>query len=177
MIEGRLSIAYRRKLLPSLGKANPASENEINSLEFVACGQPLPSYEIRIVDSTNRELPEREVGQLQFKGPSATTGYFRNSESTRDLFDGDWLNSGDLAYIASGDIYLTSRTKDIIIRGGHNIYPYQTEEAIGDIPGIRKGCVAIIGSTDPASGTERIIVMAETRETDEAAIGGTKTKY
>ena len=152
----------------TLGKAIKASENETNCLEFVACGQPLSSYEIRIVDSTGRELPEREVGQLQFKGPSATSGYFRNSESTRDLFEGDWLNSGDLAYIAGGDIYLTSRTKDIIIRGGHNIYPYQTEEAIGDISGIRKGCVAIIGSTDTTSGTERIIVIAETRETDAA---------
>lgn len=171
---GPIIDCVQAETFTTLGKANPASENEINSLEFVACGQPLPSYEIRIVDSTSRELPEREVGQLQFKGPSATTGYFRNSESTRDLFDGDWLNSGDLAYIASGDIFLTSRTKDIIIRGGHNIYPYQTEEAIGNIPGIRKGCVAIIGSTDPASGTERIIVMAETRETDEAAIEALK---
>ncbi len=171
---GPIIDCVQAETFTTLGKANPASENEINSLEFVACGQPLPSYEIRIVDSTSRELPEREVGQLQFKGPSATTGYFRNSESTRDLFDGDWLNSGDLAYIASGDIYLTSRTKDIIIRGGHNIYPYQTEEAIGNIPGIRKGCVAIIGSTDPASGTERIIVMAETHETDEAVIEALK---
>lgn len=171
---GPIIDCVQAETFTTLGKANPASENEINSLEFVACGQPLPSYEIRIVDSTSRELPEREVGQLQFKGPSATTGYFRNSESTRDLFDGDWLNSGDLAYIARGDIYLTSRTKDIIIRSGHNIYPYQTEEAIGNIPGIRKGCVAIIGSTDPASGTERIIVMAETRETDEAVIEALK---
>ena len=152
----------------TLNKAMPASEDETNYFEFVACGQPLFGYEIRIVDPSGRELPEREVGQLQFKGPSATTGYFRNSESTQDLFDGEWLNSGDLAYIAAGDIYLTSRTKDIIIRGGRNIYPYQTEEAIGDISGIRKGCVAIIGSTDPASGTERIIVLAETRETDKS---------
>ncbi len=160
----------------SSGKANPTSENETNCLEFVACGQPLPGYEIRIVDSTGRELPEREVGQLQFKGPSATSGYFRNSESTKELFDGDWLNSGDLAYIAGGDIYLTSRTKDIIIRGGHNIYPYQTEEAIGDIPSIRKGCVAIIGSTDTTTGTERIIVLAETRETNAAAMEILKQK-
>ncbi len=152
----------------ALGKATPADDIKTNCLEFVACGQPLSSYEIRIVDSSGRELPEREVGQLQFKGPSATTGYFRNSESTQNLFDGDWLNSGDLAYIAGGDIYLTGRTKDIIIRAGHNIYPYQTEEAIADISGIRKGCVAIIGSTDPTSGTERIIVIAETRESDTA---------
>ena len=160
----------------SSGKAIPTDEKDASGLEFVACGQPLPGYQIRIVDSTGRELPEREVGQLQFQGPSATKGYFRNSDSTNKLFDGDWLNSGDLAYIAGGDAYLTSRTKDIIIRGGHNIYPYQTEEAIGDISGIRKGCIAIIGSTDPTTGTERIIVIAETRETDAAAKEALKQK-
>ena len=160
----------------SYGKAIPAEESDSNSLEFVACGQPLSGYEIRIVDSRGRELPEREVGQLQFQGPSATNGYFRNPESSRELFDGDWLNSGDLAYVASGDIYLTSRTKDIIIRSGHNIYPYQTEDAIGEIPEIRKGCVAIIGSTDSITGTERIVVLAETRETDAVTLESIKRK-
>ena len=150
--------------LVSFGKAVKTDSSDKKVLEFVACGQPLPGYQMRIVDSAGRELPEREVGQLQFQGPSATKGYFRNTEASNKLFDGDWLNSGDLAYIASGDAYLTSRTKDIIIRAGRNIYPYQTEEAIGDIPKIRKGCVTIIGSTDPTSGTEQIVVIAETRE-------------
>jgi 1-acyl-sn-glycerol-3-phosphate acyltransferase len=137
-------------------------------LEFVACGQPLPGYQMRIVDEAGRELPEREQGRLEFQGPSATSGYLHNPEATQRLFDGDWLDSGDLAYIAEGDVYLTGRVKDIIIRGGRNIYPHELEEVVGDISGIRKGCVAVFGSTDHASGTERLIVVAETRERDDA---------
>ena len=155
----------QRDAFESSGEAVPAAVEDARALEFVACGQPLPGYQIRIVDPSGREQPERNEGRLEFRGPSATSGYFRNPDATRKLFDGEWLDSGDLAYIVGGDIYLTRRIKDVIIRGGRNLYPYELEEAIGDIPGIRKGCVAVFGSTDPASGTERLIVIAETRET------------
>jgi len=151
------------------GKAVPVSDAAQGALEFVACGQPLSGYQIRIVDAAGRELPERQEGRLEFQGPSATSGYLHNPEATRRLFDGAWLDSGDLAYVVEGDVYLSSRVKDIIIRGGRNISPYELEEAVGDIPGIRKGCVAVFGSPDPASGTERVIVVAETREEDAAA--------
>ena len=62
-------------------------------------------------------------------------------------------------------VYLTGRAKDIIIRAGRNIYPQELEEAVGEIPGVRRGCVAVFGSPDPVSGTERLVVLAETRET------------
>ena len=61
-------------------------------------------------------------------------------------------------------VYITGREKDIIIRGGRNISPYELEEAVGDMPGMRRGCVAVFGSMDAASGTERIVVLAETRQ-------------
>ena len=71
--------------------------------------------------------------------------------------------------MAGGDVYITGRVKDIIIRAGQHIYPQEIEEAISDIPGIRKGCVAVFGVTDQASGTERVVVLAETRATDTNA--------
>jgi 1-acyl-sn-glycerol-3-phosphate acyltransferase len=160
----------QREPIISSGQALPALETDTKVLRFVACGQPLPGHQIRIVDPTDRELPERQEGRLHFRGPSVTSGYFRNPGETRRLFHGDWLDSGDLAYMAGGDVYLTSRVKDIIIRGGRNIYPYELEEAVGEIPGIRKGCVAVFGSTDPASSTERLVVLAETRETDSETL-------
>ena len=168
---GPLIDRIQREPLVSSGRAIQADAADTHALEFVACGQPLPGYQIRIVDPSGRELPEREEGRLQFRGPSVTSGYYRNPDATRKLFDGDWLDSGDLGYIAGGDIYLTSRSRDIIIRAGRNIYPYELEESVGNIPGVRKGCVAVFGSTDPASGTERVIVLAESRETaaDELA--------
>ena len=160
----------QREPFASLGKAVPVEAPGPHVLEFVACGQPLPGYQIRIVDAAGRELPERQEGRLEFRGPSATNGYLHNVEATRRLFDGTWLDSGDLAYISAGDVYLTSRIKDVIIRGGRNIYPYEVEEVVGDISGIRKGCVAVFGSLDPAAGTERVIVIAETREAQTATL-------
>ena len=165
-----------RKTFITRGKAVPVPDAAQGALEFVACGQPLTGYQIRIVDTTGRELPEREEGRLEFKGPSATSGYLRNPEATRGLFDGAWLDSGDLAYVAEGDVYLTSRVKDIIIRGGRNIYPYELEETVGDIPRIRKGCVAVFSSPDPALGTERVIVVAETREEETVTLEALQTQ-
>jgi 1-acyl-sn-glycerol-3-phosphate acyltransferase len=162
--------AVKRLSLSGSGEAAPAEGDEY-ALRFVGCGYPLPRHEIRIVDATGAELAERREGSIQFRGPSATSGYFRNPEATRRLFDGDWLDSGDRGYIAEGELFITGRAKDMIIRAGRNIYPQELEEAVGDLEGVRKGCVAVFGSADPASGTERLVVLAETRETDETSRG------
>jgi len=165
---GRIAPIDRiqREALELAGKATPAEPDDTQALEVVACGQVLSGHALRVVDPKGRELPERRQGRLQFRGPSCTRGYIRNPEASNGLFDGDWLDSGDLAYLAEGELYLTSRVKDLIIRAGRNLYPYEVEEAVGDIPGIRKGCVAMFGATDPSTATERVVVVAESRETD-----------
>jgi len=164
---GLLVDRIRRTSLAREGRAEPANEDETDVVEVVACGQPLPGYHVRVVDEAGRELPERRQGRLEFKGPSTTSGYYRNPEATRALFHDDWLDSGDLAYIAGGDLYVTGRAKDLIIRAGRNIHPVELEEAIGSLEGIRAGCVAAFGSSDPSAQTERLVVVAETRERDE----------
>jgi 1-acyl-sn-glycerol-3-phosphate acyltransferase len=161
--------AVKRVSLSSSGEAVPAEDDDQDALRFVGCGYPLPGHEIRIVDATGAELAERREGRIQFRGPSSTSGYFRNPEATRQLFDGDWLDSGDRGYFAAGEIFITGRAKDMIIRAGRNIYPQELEEAVGNLEGVRKGCVAVFGSADPATGTEKLVVLAETRESDEAA--------
>jgi 1-acyl-sn-glycerol-3-phosphate acyltransferase len=163
---GPLIDRVERDALTRSGRALPAAADDPHALRVVGCGHPLPEHQVRIVDATGREVGERIEGRLEFKGPSATSGYFRNPGETRRLFHGDWLDSGDLAYMAAGEIYLTGRAKDLIIRAGRNIYPHELEEAVGDIPGVRAGSVAVFGSPDAASGTERLVVMAETREKD-----------
>jgi len=129
-----------------------------------------------VVDDNGRELPEAHEGHLQFRGPSATTGYYRSPEKTEELFDGDWLRTGDMGFIAGGEIYVSGRRKDVVIRAGRNIYPQELEEAIGNIAGVRKGCVAVIGARDPATSTERLVVIAETRETDPATLDALRDK-
>lgn len=166
---GRGPVIDRVKRIPLVesGRAIPAAEDDSTALKFVACGRPLPGHQVRIVDESGRELPDRCQGELQFKGPSATSGYFRNPEKSRALFQGEWLVTGDLAYVADGDVFITSRIKDIIIRGGRNLYPHELEEAVGNIADIRKGCVAVFAAQDPDSGTERLVVLAESRKKDE----------
>jgi 1-acyl-sn-glycerol-3-phosphate acyltransferase len=158
----------RREPFLACGRAEPAAEGEA-ALRFVSCGAPLAGHAIRIVDDAGNELGERVEGRLEFKGPSATAGYFRNPEETARLFHDGWVDSGDRAYRADGEIYVTGRAKDIVIRGGRNIYPQEIEEAVGGVPGVRKGCVAVFGCPDPARGTERLVVLAETQVRDVAA--------
>jgi len=157
----------KREEFMRFGTAEPTDDPDMQSLSYVACGQPLPGHEIRIVDANNKELPERQEGQLHFRGAAATSGYFRNPEQTRLLFHDDWLDSGDMGYIAEGDLFITGRRKDIIIRGGRNMYPHELEEAVGELQGIIKGNVVAFGSPDPKTGTERLVVLAETRKRKE----------
>ncbi len=156
-----------RDVFLASGSAVIESQPQGRVFEFVSCGRPLPGHQVRIVDEQERELPDRQEGRLQFKGPSATSGYYRNPAQTRGLFHGGWLDSGDLAYIAEGEVFITSRVKDIIIRGGRNVYPHELEEAVNNIPGIRKSCTAVFGSKDPKTGTERLIVLTESRKRKE----------
>ncbi len=166
---GLLIDHIQRQAFAQTGAAIPVTDDEANALCFVACGQVLAGHEMRIVDNQGNELPDRQEGRIQFRGPSTTSGYLHNREATQKLFDGDWLDSGDLAYISAGDLYVTGRTKDVIIRAGRNLYPHELEEAVGDIPNIRKGRVAVFGATDSNTGTERLVVLAEThkKEIDE----------
>lgn len=164
----------QRDMFSGSGTATITSARGAGTLEFISCGRPLPGHQIRIVDESDREMPDRKEGRLQFKGPSATSGYFRNKEQTSSLFCGEWLETGDLGYIAGGEIYLTGRQKDIIIRGGRNVYPHELEDIIGEIAGIRKGCTAVFGSRQKNSTGERLVVLTESRARDDGKLKSLK---
>jgi len=155
-----------REALSKFEQAVPAGADEASPMAFVSSGVPLPGNEIKIVDALGREVAERQQGRLEFKGPSSTRGYFRNPKKTETLFHDGWLDSNDLAYVAEGNIFITGRVKDIIIKGGRNIYPEEIEEAIGNITDIRKGCVAAFATAEATTGSERLVVVAETHTTD-----------
>ena len=163
----RIDRIDRRALIDS-GVAQPAAEAG-EALAIVGCGVPLPGHEIRVVDGRSIELPERRQGRIQFRGPSSTSGYFGNPQATARLIEGDWLNTGDLGYQAGGEIFITGREKDIIIRGGHNIHPHELEEAVAGVAGVRKGGVAVFPASDPGLASERLIVLAETTVADADA--------
>lgn len=166
---GPLIDKVRRDTIRRDGSAVPTSLGDRSAMTFVSCGLPLPGHEVRVVDHADREVGDRQEGRLQFRGPSATEGYLRNPAASASLHAGDWMESGDLGYIAAGELYLTGRSKDLIIRAGRNLYPDEVENAVGDLDGVRKGRVAVFASPDPAAATERLIVLAETRLEEAAA--------
>jgi len=177
-----------RHAFETQGRAIPVNDGA-RSLDFVSAGMPIADVEVKIVDPEGRELPEHTQGHLWFRGASATQGYYRNPVATAALRvrppgahalpENDWLDSGDLAYLADGELYITGRAKDMIIKAGRNLYPHEMEEIAGRTPGVRTGCVVAFGAPDPKNGTERFIVAAEvrhksksngqSRDTDESA--------
>jgi fatty-acyl-CoA synthase len=156
------------------GRAIPAPPDDSTAIAFVSSGKPIPRHEVRLVDAKGEEVPERTEGFLWFRGPSATSGYYRNERATEELFSlgaatgNGWVNSGDRAYCAEGEIYVTGRVKDIIIKGGRNLYPHEVEELAARAEGIRKGCIVAFGLKDEATGTEKLVVVAESRESEAA---------
>lgn len=169
---GPLVDRVDRNALALRGEARPALERQgpdaAQTLTFVSCGRPLPGYRLRAVDAAGAELGERMEGDLQFAGPSATRGYYRNADATAALLCGEWRNTGDRAYLAAGELYITGRAKDVIIRRGRHFHPEEIETAIADAAGVRRGCVAAFGTRVAETGTERLVVVAETGEAEDS---------
>jgi fatty-acyl-CoA synthase len=172
---GPLVDRIQREAFTAKGLAVPAEQEGESNIVFVSAGKAVPRHEIRVVNEEGAEVPERTEGFLWFRGPSATTGYYQNKAATEALFpqgpangtgEFAWVNSGDRAYIADGELYVTGRVKDIIIKSGRNLYPHEVEDLAAHVEGIRKGCIVAFGIKDQASGTEKMVVVAETRETD-----------
>jgi 1-acyl-sn-glycerol-3-phosphate acyltransferase len=177
---GPLIDRVERETFAAQGRAVPAAPEDETAIAFVSSGHPIPRHEVRIVEDSGNEVPDRTEGFLWFRGPSATSGYYRNAKATEALLplgpaskEGEyaWVNSGDRAYRADGEIYVTGRVKDIIIKGGRNLYPHEVEELAARAEGIRKGCIVAFGLKDEGSGTEKLVVVAETRERDAARRG------
>ena len=162
----------RRHLFETEGRALPALGSDAADprvLRFVANGVPLPGHEVRIADDQGREAGERVQGRVLFRGLSRAAGYYGNPEATKAVIDEDgWMDSGDLGYWANGELFVTGRRKDCIIKSGRNILPQEVETAAAEVPGVRKGCVAAFGVVDANTGTERLVLFAETRATDRA---------
>jgi 1-acyl-sn-glycerol-3-phosphate acyltransferase len=172
---GALVDRVERDAFTLEGRAVPARAGDSAAITFVSSGVALARHEVRIVDASSNEVSDRTEGFLWFRGPSATSGYYQNAEATEKLLpmgpaasDGEyaWVNSGDRAYRADSEIYVTGRVKDIIIKGGRNLYPHEVEELAARAEGIRKGCIVAFGQRDEATGTEKLVVVAESRERD-----------
>jgi 1-acyl-sn-glycerol-3-phosphate acyltransferase len=154
----RESFERKGVAAPSTGGAPP--------LRFASVGTAVRGHEVKVVDAAGAEVADRVVGRLVFRGPSMTSGYFRQPEATEAIRGaGGFLDTGDLAYHAGGETYVTGRSKDLIIKAGRNLVPQEIEEVASGVDGIRKGCVVAFGVGREGLGTEELVIVAETRVT------------
>jgi fatty-acyl-CoA synthase len=158
-----------REAFERTGRAVAAAEGDARALRLLSVGAPLPEHEVRIVDDAGAEVPERTLGRLVFRGPSMTAGYFRKPEATAAITaPGGFLDSGDLAYRADGEHFVAGRLKDLIIKAGRNLVPQEIEEAASHASGVRRGSIVAFGLAHEELGTERLVVVAETRRREAA---------
>ena len=131
-------------------------------MELVKLRAAFPGHEIAIFDEKDRRLPERRIGQVVFRGPSVAAGYFRDPAASEKTLAGGWLRTGDLGYLADGELYIAGRQKDLIIVNGRNYYPQRIEWLVDELPGVRKG--SAVAFSRPGSSSEELVVVAESRE-------------
>lgn len=142
--------------------ANPISGEGQKSLEFVCCGRAFPEHRLSIINEDGEVLPERHVGQIVFEGASITPGYYKEVEKTKETFTEKGLLTGDLGYLADGELYVTGRMKDIIILNGRNYDPQSIEWIVQEIDGVRKGNV--VSFSVPGAQTESLVIVAEIKD-------------
>ena len=125
-------------------------------------GQPIPGVEVRILDDEDRELPVGELGEVAVRGPGVMVGYYRMPEETDQALRGGWLHTGDMGRLdADGFLYIVERKKDLVIRGGFNIYPREVEDVLYAHPAVAEA--AVVGTPDALMGEEVLawVVLAQ----------------
>ncbi|HEU5321283.1 MAG TPA: AMP-binding protein, partial [Methylomirabilota bacterium] len=146
-------------------RAVPRGDGGARSLAVVGVGRAIPGHHLRVVDADGRALPDRQVGEIEFAGPSVVDGYWSKPEAPAALRRPDgFLRTGDLGYLADGILYVTGRHKDLVIVGGRNYSPNQIEafvENLLDSP-VTPAVVAV-GVEDPSLGTEQLHLLLDTR--------------
>ncbi|WP_241191948.1 class I adenylate-forming enzyme family protein [Streptomyces sp. ADI97-07] len=120
-------------------------------------GTPTPVTEVRIAGPSGEELPDGGVGELWLRGQSLIRGYWRDEAATEEAFSGGWFRTGDLALVRAGRVTVVDRIKDMVIRGGENVYCVEVEAALHDHPDVED--VAVLGVPHPVLGEEVAAVV------------------
>jgi acyl-CoA synthetase (AMP-forming)/AMP-acid ligase II len=174
LAEATVAVTFPRLLAPTrvdsidrvalerTGAAVPCPPST-SALELVSVGRPIPGTELELVDEDGAMLPERRVGEILVRATTLMQGYYRDPKATSEAMREGWLRTGDLGYLADGELFITGRKKELIIKGGHNLIPSVIEELAGTVEGVRSGCVVAVGVRAEDVQTERVYVVAETK--------------
>jgi len=161
----RLDVVSRQTLSEER-VARPAQEDEATTI-LVSCGPAIPNTQAKAVDDQGRDLPERRVGEIAIRSDCMLTGYYKRPDLDPFTPDG-WYRTGDMGYLADGEVYIVGRKKDLIIHAGKNIYPQDIEAIVNQVPGVHPGRAVVFGVPDEREGTELIVVVAEVDVADPA---------
>lgn len=134
---------------------------------IVNCGKPVRDMTVEIREEDGTPLPDGAIGKLWCKGPSVMVGYFRDQDATDACMVDGWLDTGDMAYMSDGYIYIVGRAKDMIIVNGKNHWPQDIEWAVEQLPGFKSGDIAAFAITTPG-GEETPAVLVQCRSSDDA---------
>ena len=153
-----------------LTEASPTVAVERRSMpcKMGSTGIPIPEVEVKIFDHEDKEVPTGEQGEIVVRGPNVMLGYYKRPAETAETLRGGWLHTGDVGYRdEDGYLFITDRIKDMIIKGGYNIYPSEIEGYLEEHPGI--GEVSVIGIPDEKYGEEimAFIVKMPGQQLDE----------
>jgi fatty-acyl-CoA synthase len=167
--EGLSVDVVDRKLIAETGEARPSSGNPIDTSSYVDCGKLLPGFEFSILDDNGIELGNRQCGHINLKGPSVMRGYFHDEKSTGKVLSKDgWLQTGDIGYRIDDHVVITSRSKDVIIIKGRNIWPYDLEVLAQQVGGVKLGGVAAFSVSSDGT-EEQAVLVVETKEKNGAS--------
>jgi len=139
----------------------PENDDSNQSIDMVSAGRPIQDTQLRVIDKEGKKLPDRQIGEIIIQSNCMLTNYFNRPDITKDAFLNGWYKTGDLGYLADGELYVTGRKKDLIIVGGKNIYPQDLERLAGESDGVYPGRVVAFGVFNEKSGTEDIVIIAE----------------
>jgi len=152
--------------MTTTGRAEPVDPSVGNVASYADCGVLLPGFEFSIRDDQNNEVEARQCGEIYLRGPSVMSGYFQDKESTQAVLSKDgWLDTGDIGYEVDGHIYITARSKDVIIIKGRNIWRVDMEVVTQRIECVRLGGVAAF-SVLGFDREEVTVMVVETRLRD-----------
>ena len=152
---GRLMEGY------GLTEASPVvSAHRLSGVRKLgSVGQPIPGVQVAILDDDDRPLPAGELGEICVRGPNVMLGYYRLPDETAKTLRHGWLHTGDVGRLdADNFLYVVERKKDLIIRGGFNIYPREVEEVLYAHPQVAEA--AVVGMRDPLMGEDVLAFVA-----------------
>jgi fatty-acyl-CoA synthase len=150
------------------GRSALRLDDEAKTVRIASCGVPMPGLSVRVVSENGQQLTERNIGEIQVKGPSVSAGYIGDDIATKESRSNDgWLKTGDLGYLADGELYVCGRIKDVIIVAGKNFHAHDLESAAAEVNGVRTGNVVAFSSKNHEG--ESVVVIAETRNEQRSA--------